>query len=121
MRWVRRCFLVAIALAAVTVAWQLSRNRVMVTNETGQPILALTIEVCGQTIAFGDVSPGGSVLARFGTSADEDHFTVRGRLADGTVIDDTCGYIVWEDYGSRFQIVIRPGGIVEELSDRSTE
>jgi hypothetical protein len=108
----RRFLLGLLALPAGWAIWSVSRNRLVVTNESDQLIRFLTVEVCGRTIRLGDVPPGGSVSARFGTPADDDVFVVRGRLEDGTVISESCGYVVWEDHGRRFDLVILPGGRV---------
>ncbi len=110
--WRRRFLFGLAAIPAGWTLWFASRNRVIVTNESGQPISDLTVEVCDTTIRFGDLPPGDSMSARFGTSHDESSFTVRGRLEDGTMIDDSCGYVVWEDYASVFRLILRPGGEV---------
>jgi hypothetical protein len=113
--WRRRFLL---GLAAIPAGWALCfapRNRVIVTNEAGQYVRGLTVEVCDTTIRFGDLSPGESRSARFGTPADEDLFTVHGRLEDGTLIDDDCGYVVHEDYASVFRLTIGSGGAVKNI------
>jgi hypothetical protein len=79
----------------------------------GQHVRDLTVEVCDTTIRFGDLPPGESRSARFGTPADKDLFTVRGRLEDGTPINDIGGYVVWEDYASVFRLTIGPDGAVK--------
>jgi hypothetical protein len=38
---------------------------------------------------------------------------VRARLADGTEIDHTGMYIVWEEYFTRRVLIIREGGSVD--------
>lgn len=102
-----------LAVPAGWAAWFLSRNRLFVANESGQVVRNLSILVCDCTIEFGDLPPGGQAFARFGTPADESSFTVRGRLDDGTTIDESCGYVVWEDYNQAFHIIIRPSGQLE--------
>src|SRR5579859_2625806 len=105
----RRRFL--IGLTAFPIGWAIwfaSRNRLIITNDAGQSVRGLTVEVCDTPFHFEHISPGESVSARFGTPADESGFTVRGRLQDGTTIDDSCGYVVWEDYASVFRITIGP-------------
>jgi hypothetical protein len=116
----RRRFLVGLAalpagltaLSAGWAVWLASRNRLVITNESGQFVRSLTVEVSDQIIHFGDLPPGRSASASFGTPADESMFAVRGRLEDGTSIDDSCGYVVWEDYARTFHLAIRPGGEV---------
>src|SRR3954451_12508877 len=97
-------------LLLASAVWWASRNGVTVTNESGQPVRDLSVGVCDRTIRLGDLAPGTSAAATFGTPRDEADFRVRGVLANGTVIDETCGYVVWEDYGSQFRLVIRPDG-----------
>lgn len=110
----RRRFLIGLlAVPVVPAVWYASRNRVVVANESGQLVRSLTVEVCGQTIPFGDLTPGQVVSSRFGTPANESTFTVNGCLGDGTVIHDDCGYVVWEEYGERFHLTIRPGGEID--------
>ena len=91
-----------------------TRNRLTVTNESGQPVQDLTVTVGGETIGFGDISPGDSKRARFRFS-DEATFLVRGRLADGAEIDDYVGYVVWEEslFGINAVLTIRPRGELE--------
>jgi hypothetical protein len=109
----RRWFL--LGLAAVPVGWAIRfalSNRVVIVNSAGQPVRALTVTVCGESFHFADIPPGGSVSARFGTPQDESGFEVRRQLADGTAFNDACGYVVWEDFGRRFHLVIQPSGAV---------
>lgn len=107
----RRRFLIGLAALPVGwAAWSASRNRVLVANDTGQTIRWLTIKVCGESFRFADILPGGSVSAAFGTPRDESEFVVRGEFDDGMGFADSCGYVVWEDYGRRFRLVVRPGG-----------
>jgi hypothetical protein len=103
-------------LVVVFGAWSIARNRVVVVNESGQRVHSLVVEVCGKTIRLGDIPPGGSACAAFGTPVDESHFELRGRLEDGTEVNDSGGYVVWEDYGRRFVIVIGPRADVSYYS-----
>lgn len=93
------------------IVW-VSRNRLDVANESGQVIRHLTITVCDKTVRFKDIPPGNSVSATFGTPRDQSIFEVGGQLQDGTKFIDYCGYVVWEDYGKRFHLIIRPAGPV---------
>src|SRR5262249_45722849 len=90
-----------------------SRNRGVVVNGSGQTVRSLTVKVCGKTIRLGDIPPGGTASASFGAPEHESSFEVRGQLEDGKIIHEQCGYVVWEDFGSRFCIVIRSADQVE--------
>jgi hypothetical protein len=107
-----------ILLVAIPFAWWVTGNNLIVTNESGQTIRALSVEVCERTIRFGDLESGATVTGSFGTPRDESSFRLRGMLADGTVLDETCGYVVWEDYGQQFRLVIGPGGAAQCSSGR---
>jgi hypothetical protein len=60
-------------------------NRVTVVNASGQTARAVHIEVCGKCTDLGDIPPGGSASARFGTPSGDHYIAIRGRLLDGTV------------------------------------
>jgi hypothetical protein len=91
-----------------------TRNRLTVTNESGQPVQDLTVTVCGETIGFGDFSPGDSKCARFRFGGDAT-FLVHGRLADGVEVDDYVGYVASEEgvFGVNAVLTIRPRGELE--------
>jgi hypothetical protein len=99
-------------LLAVSAVWWASRNGVTVTNGSEQMVHDLSVEVCDRTIRLGDLAPGASASASFGTPRPEDVLRVRCTLADGTVIDEYGAYVVWTDYGQQFRLVIRPDGMV---------
>jgi hypothetical protein len=103
---------VALLLAGGWAVWHRIENRLVVTNESGQAITFLTITVGGETIRLEDVPAGASVSARFRIRSD-DHFVVRGRLADGTELTEDCGYVTNGTYGERAAFVIGPGGKLE--------
>src|SRR5262249_26737107 len=87
--------LVLFALLVIGV----SRNRVVVVNESGQTVRSLTVKVCGKTIRFGDIPPGGTASASFGAPEHESSFEVRGQLDDWKIFNEQGGYVVWADYG----------------------
>jgi hypothetical protein len=87
-------------------------NRLVVTNESGQAIALLAITVGGEAIRFENVPAGDQASARFRIVGD-DHFAVRGQMADGTTITDDCGYVTNGMYGVLATFVVRPGGKVE--------
>ena len=54
----------------------------------------------------------GVISSRCGSSSRNKLLDDR-RIRSGTLIDDECGYVVWEDYASTFRLTIGPGGAVE--------
>lgn len=107
------CILLVAALvgAACWALWP-RPNRLVVTNESGQAIAFLAITVGGDTIRFENVPPGAQVSAPFRIVGD-DHYAVRGQMADGQTIADDCGYVSNGMEGVLATFVIRPGGKVE--------
>jgi hypothetical protein len=109
-------FLVSIIVLAIagSFIYVETLNRLTVTNESGQPVHNLIVTVCGETIGFGDISPGDSKCARFRFGGDAT-FLVRGRLADGAEIDDYVGYVASEEslFGVNAVLTIRPRGELE--------
>jgi hypothetical protein len=105
----RRYLVLAFVAFCLLVRW-VPTNRVVIVNESGRTAHTVCIEVCDKTTAVGDLPAGGSASVWFGTPSQEDSITIRCRLQDGTVIDESCFYIVWEQYFSRCVIVIREDG-----------
>ena len=85
-------------------------NRFTLTNATGQAVHSLTVTVCDRTFEFGIVPCGGIVSGRFPTPSQESIFVIHGVLEDGTRFDDGGGYVVWEEFGVRCHITMRPDG-----------
>jgi hypothetical protein len=106
--------LTGIALLA-WVRWEI-KNRVIITNESGQTIAELSVKVCGQTIDLKNIALGDSVSAQFDIHTD-DHFTLNGRLEDGTKLVGELGYVTNGDFGQRVRLVIRARGVVEFSQD----
>lgn len=102
---------VGMALVVIGLLWWATRNRLTVVNSSGQAIHSLTVEVGGEVIAFGDLPEGISASAHFWIEQEE-VFEVCARLADGTEIKDSCGYVVWEEgiFGVEAVIAVQPGG-----------
>jgi hypothetical protein len=106
----RRLFLLSLLAPVAGVGWFFARNRLDVVNRSGQKVEALTVNVCDRTFSFGEVLPGASVSTRFGRPDHESTFDIGGKMEDGTLINESCGYVVWEDIAQTFQIVICPSG-----------
>ena len=116
MRRSRRLLIWVLAVAALwSFYWLLTRNRLTITNESGQDISGLTVDVVGdETIHFGDLAAGKSASAHFRIYRnDETWFEVRCRLADGTQVHEWDGYVVWEEglLGVNARLTIRPEGL----------
>jgi hypothetical protein len=90
------CAVLVLAAAVGWAVWRWTPATFTVWNESGQPVLGLAVEVGGRTFRFGTVPPGGEVRGSFHID-QEDVVTVRGRLADGTPVEESCGYVVWEE------------------------
>jgi hypothetical protein len=86
-RWLPRLAILLLAGLA-WVLWanrQQTPNALTLENRSGQPVAVLRVTIGGQTQTFKDVRMGGSVSAPLGGQGNE-HFTVEGQLADGTMI-----------------------------------
>jgi hypothetical protein len=88
-----------------------ARHHFTVTNESGQTVQDLVVEVGPDTRRYKHFPPSGAVSASFRFN-NEATFRIKGRLADGTVFDDSAGYVVWENLVVRSRIVIGEGGEV---------
>lgn len=106
-------------VCAMLAVWLLVRfgptNRIRVVNESGQTARGVSVEAWGKATELGDIAPGESAVSWFGTHGHEDYLVVCGRLNDGRAIQPHSSvYIVWEDYFSSFEVVIREDGTVYE-------
>lgn len=109
----RRRFLLGLAALPLGAGvWFASRNHFVITNHSGQAIRGLTVAVTDASFQFMNISIGESVAASFGSPFDESVFTIRGQFDDGSEFADSWGYVVWEDRGRHFRMVIEPGGVV---------
>ncbi|MDY3563569.1 hypothetical protein R5W23_005183 [Gemmata sp. JC673] len=99
------------AVATVANVWAATRNRLTVTNSSGQGVHDLTVAVGGETIRFGDLASGASASARFRIDHEE-RFEVRCRLTDGTAVHESTGYVTWADdlLGVCARLLILPEG-----------
>jgi hypothetical protein len=87
-------------------------NYLVVINQSNQAISVLTVKVGGETTQFDNLPAGMRVSAPFRIIGD-DHYELRGQLADGTVIATDCGYVTngMDDVQATF--VIGPDGRVQ--------
>src|SRR5690349_13092032 len=96
-------------VAGAWAAWWRVQNRFVVRNETGQKIMFLTVTINGETARIENIPASASRSGRFSIGTD-DHFVIRGRLADESEIAAEYGYVTNGMYGERAEFVIRPGG-----------
>ncbi len=106
--------LVALLPAGGWLARNVLMSQVVIANESGRTVRAMTVELAGKTIRFGDLPPGAWAAWSFDTPYEESTFEWHGRLDDETEIHEHCGYVVSTDYGKRFNLMIQPDGEVEE-------
>lgn len=104
-------------LAIGAIVWSRAQHRLVVVNQSGVTVTFLTIAVGGETIRFEGLPPGDRRSARFRIRGD-DHFVVRGRLANGTEIDRECGYVTGGLHGERAYFVIELNGELEFSQSR---
>lgn len=112
MRWLILLGLILVATAACMSRYYIPTNRFELTNETGQVIDELTVTVSGTSFTMTNLQTGAIMSRRFVTSQDESKFDIRGRMNDGTLINDFCGYVLQEESFQTFRIAIRPDGMV---------
>lgn len=106
--------LVMVAVAGVAVrVW--TPATFTVTNESGQFIASMTVEVAGKLFRFENVPTGGEVSGSFYVDHEE-CLDLRGHLADGTKFRDYCGYVVWEEFAPHIHAVVRSDGQVDSQS-----
>lgn len=105
-------FVSILVLSAAVGGWTITYNQFHITNDTGQEVFDLAVDVNGRVKHLGLLRPGGDVTGRIGRVADEATLHMTGRLADGTVIDEYCGYVVWEDVGRTVSAALLPDGSV---------
>lgn len=94
---------------AVPLIWRAGGPRLQVVNRSGAAVEGLEVIVCGQTVRFGALVSGGQAEARYTVTADG-HFTVQGRLADGTPLQGDLGYVTPGLRGSDARIIVGPAG-----------
>jgi hypothetical protein len=88
------------------------RNRLVVENRSGQTISSLEISIGGSSIHFDEIAAGADAGAPFWFESD-DHFVIKGRMADGKAIDRHLGYVTNGLPPQRARFTIRPTGEVD--------
>jgi hypothetical protein len=95
-------FIAGIALLVWALAGQ-SEQRLVVENQSGQPIATLEITVAGHKGTFKNLPASGKATAPFSVEGGE-AFAVQGKLRDGTLIRGSGKTV------ERAPLVILPGG-----------
>ncbi|MDB5340309.1 MAG: hypothetical protein JWN70_5928 [Planctomycetaceae bacterium] len=104
--------LLVVASIGLCALFHASQHRLILANCSGQTIRVITISVGGTSLTFNNVKSGASVSGPFSIRGD-DHFQVRGELADQTKVDADCGYVTNGMYGERARFTIGANGNVE--------
>lgn len=111
----RKIVVLGAVLLLVGLAWgtrEQLQNRVTVENRSGQIITVLRITIGGETSVFHDMPDGAKVDSAFKISSDDDHFTLDGRLGDGTLVRGKFGHVANGIIGDHPTFVVgREGGI----------
>ncbi len=113
-----RLFPIAIATSSVLVAatgllgWRYFGNEIIVDNQSGLDLAGLEIRLAHADYLFRDLKPGQQQRQRFSIESD-DHFRVRGHLANGIRFHGEFGYITNGMYGERVQVIVMPDGYLE--------
>lgn len=96
---------VLVLLVGTWAAWCWLPATFTITNESGQPIRYLRVEVAEKTFEFHNIPPGGTVRGSFHFS-NEATLGVTGRFADGTTFGEPCGYVVWESFAPNVDVLV---------------
>jgi len=97
----------------ITAALRAARNRLVVENRSGQPIVRLEVSMRSVPVAtFRNIPDSGEGSATFRVVGDNS-FDLSGALADGTRLGGNFGYVTTGDYGERCRFIIRRGGQID--------
>jgi len=108
----RRMFINSLVAVAGVVSYRwIFRNRLSFVNESGQNVSDLVISVGGEDFRFASVTPGGIVTIIFKVYHEE-RFKVDFLLADGTRVQESEGYVTWEEslFGIHARLVVKESG-----------
>lgn len=103
-RWLLRLAVVLI-LGLLGLFWAVSHrtSSLSIENQSQQSIVKVHITIGGQTQSFHDVKPGARLTAE-GPARSGDHFSVKGQLADTTLIAANG------PVGDRLDFILLPNG-----------
>ena len=97
----------------LTAGLRTARNRLVVENRSGQPIVLLEISMRSVPFAtFRNLPDGAEGWATFRIVGDNS-FDLIGALADGTRVGGNYGYFTTGSYGEHPHLIIRRGGRID--------
>lgn len=108
----RSFWLVAFSLILLGFATYRVIPAVVITNQTGQELEILFVEIAGKRLDFNPLEKGASGR-RFFTLPRDSRFMVNYQLADGTSTRFPVGHLTSPSWWSRTQIVLKEGGTFE--------
>ena len=112
MRMLTLAGLILVA-GGLTAGLRIARNRLVVENRSGQPIIRLEISMRSVPVAtFRNLPDGAEGSATFRIVGDNS-FDVIGALADGTRLGGNFGYFTTGSYGEHHRFIIRRGGQID--------
>jgi hypothetical protein len=107
---VGRCL--ALLVAAFLPACRPDRHTLTIRNKSGQTVTWLTVDVCGQSLAFSNLPTGVSRKTNFAITSDSG-YVVTGALASGTPVQGMFGYTTKQLGREKVQVDLLPGGTVK--------
>jgi hypothetical protein len=97
----------------ITSGLRAARNRLVVENRSGQPIVRLEVSMRSVPVAtFHNLSDGAEGSATFRVVGDNS-LDLSGALADGTRVRGNFGYFTTGGYGERPRFIVRRGGQID--------
>jgi hypothetical protein len=97
----------------LTAGLRTARDRLVVVNRSGQPIVRLEISMRSVPVAtFRNLPDGAEGSATFRIVGDNS-FDLIGALADGTRVGGNFGYFTTGSYGEHPRFVIQRGGQID--------
>ena len=112
-RWMVAIGVIALTIGGITAGLRTARNRLVVENRSGQPIVRLEIFMRSVPVAtFSNLPDGAEGSATFRIVGDNS-FDLIGALADGTRLGGNFGYFTTGSYGEHVRIIVRGGGRID--------
>jgi hypothetical protein len=97
----------------ITAGLRTARNRLVVENRSGQPIVRLEIFIRSVPVAtFSNLPDGAEGSATFRIVGDNS-FDLIGALAGGTRLSGNFGYFTTGSYGEHVRFIVRKGGRID--------
>jgi hypothetical protein len=120
LRYVRFSVMGMLALAGlilvaggITAGLRIARNRLVVENRSGQPVVRLEVSMRSVPVAtFRNLPDGAQGSATFRVAGDNS-FDLCGAFADGTRVGGNFGYFTTGGYGEHPRFIIQRGGQID--------